>query len=75
MKGVEGALLLNAVASLVAAIGTIINGARSSARGAKTEQKLEALHLSTNGLSERNEAIARKLGVAEGKAQERQEKP
>jgi flagellar biosynthesis/type III secretory pathway protein FliH len=35
---------------------------------AKTEVKLDALHKSTNGLSERNEAIARKLGIAEGTA-------
>jgi hypothetical protein len=70
MTGVEGALLLNAAASLVAAIGTIVNGARSSARGAKTEQKLEELHISTNGLAARNEEIARKLGVEQGKQEQ-----
>jgi hypothetical protein len=44
------------------------NGRKSAERGKDTEKKLEALHKSTNGLSERNEAIARKLGVEEGTA-------
>lgn len=34
-------------------------------------EKVAEVHLSTNGLSERNEAIARKLGVAEGTAAEK----
>lgn len=32
---------------------------------------IEAVHKSTNGMSERNEQIARKLGVEEGKATEK----
>lgn len=34
-------------------------------------RKIEAVHQSTNGMSERNEQIARKLGVEEGKAEEK----
>jgi hypothetical protein len=37
----------------------------------KNGQKLNAVHKSTNGLSERAEALAKKLGIAEGKEQER----
>jgi hypothetical protein len=33
--------------------------------------RLAEVHKSTNGLSERNEAIARKLGIEEGKATEK----
>lgn len=34
-------------------------------------RKIDAVSESTNGLSQRNEAIARKLGVAEGTAAEK----
>jgi hypothetical protein len=37
----------------------------------KNGQKLNAVHESTNGLDKRNEAIAKKLGVEEGKAAEK----
>jgi hypothetical protein len=47
---------------------TYSNGRKSAERSAVQVQKLEEIHISTNGLSERNEAIAKKLGIAEGTA-------
>jgi hypothetical protein len=49
--------LLTGVAALYAAI-----------MGARNSKKLDEVHKSTNGLAARNEAIAKKLGVAEGTA-------
>lgn len=37
----------------------------------RNSRKLDAVHKTTNSLAERNEAIAKELGVAEGKAAER----
>ena len=37
----------------------------------KNGQKLNAVHRSTDGLAERAEAFAKKLGIEEGKAQEK----
>ena len=49
--------LLTGIAALYAAVMGVRNG-----------KKLDEVHKSTNGLAERNEAIAKKLGVAEGTA-------
>jgi hypothetical protein len=45
---------------------TYRNGKKGDARGMVVGAKLEELHKSTNGLSERAEQLARKLGVEEG---------
>lgn len=58
-------------AQILTAIGVLGGVAVSWRNGRKLDsqgQKIEAVRRSTNGLSERNEAIAKKLGVAEGKA-------
>ena len=49
--------LLTGIAALYAAI-----------MGVRNSKKLDEVHKSTNGLAERNEAIAKKLGIAEGTA-------
>jgi hypothetical protein len=75
----QGPAWIVAIAAVTNVYLTHRNGKKSAERGKETEEKLAQLHKSTNGLSERNEAIARKLGVAEGTAtgleQGRQEHP
>jgi hypothetical protein len=53
--------------SLLAAIGGITSPI-VIAMIARQTSVLKEVHKSTDGLSERNEAIARKLGIAEGTA-------
>lgn len=60
----EGAQLLTALA--VAA--TFVRGWMADRRA---DRKLDALHVTTNSLAERNEAIAKKLGIEEGRAAEK----
>jgi len=67
MTWTELSQLLTPVGVLAGVWVSYVNGQKMNRQG----DKLEALHRSTNGLSERNEAIARKLGIAEGKEQEK----
>jgi len=60
MSGAEIAQLVTAIASLIAAVGTYLNGRR-----------IKEVQKSTNGLTHRLEDIARKEGKAEGVAQEK----
>jgi hypothetical protein len=78
MTGTEIALVIAACGTLVTALTsaygvlvTIRNAQEAREQRGVIVSKLEAVHQSTNGLSERNEAIARKLGVAEGTAAEK----
>lgn len=75
MTGTEVALILGQVAVLVTAIGGLIVQLRSNQKVGeqlnRQDEKLEAVHTSTNGMASRNEAIAKKLGIAEGKAEEK----
>jgi hypothetical protein len=64
----QGPAWIVAIAAVTNVYLTHRNGKQSAQRGTETKKQLSDLHQSTNGLSERNEAIARKLGVAEGKA-------
>jgi hypothetical protein len=64
VTGTEVALIITASSAMVTSLGGMIVGLRNS-------RKIDAVHKSTNGLSERNEAIARKLGVEEGKREEK----
>jgi hypothetical protein len=62
-------------AQLMTAMAVCGNVAVSWKNGRKlTDQgkRLEAVHVSTNGLSERAEVLAKALGVAEGKATEKE---
>ncbi len=52
---------------LITAVGVLTSAALSWRNG----RKLDEVHKSTNGLSERAEALAKKLGVEEGKAAEK----
>ena len=65
----QTALILTAcgtlLSSIVAAIGVVFS-VRNSRKLDVNNDKIDAVHRSTNGLAERNEAIARKLGVVEG---------
>jgi hypothetical protein len=81
MTPTEIALIIAASGTVINAITGALN-LLVSRRGVKVSennsQKLDstidvvlAVHESTNGLSQRNEAIARKLGVAEGTAAEK----
>jgi hypothetical protein len=67
VTGTEIALIISAsgtfLSAVVASIGAIISLSNS--------RKLDAVHQSTNGLSERAEALAKKLGIEEGKAAEK----
>jgi hypothetical protein len=67
VTGTETALIISACGTFLTAL-TSAYGVMVSQRNSRT---LQELHASTNGLSERNEAIAKKLGIAEGKATER----
>jgi len=71
----QGPAWVVAGVAVVNAYLTWRNGRKSAERAKETvqrdikvDEKLDALHKSTNGLSERNEAIALKLGIAEGTA-------
>ena len=67
-------MTISEIAQLLTALAVCGNVAVSWRNGRKLSEqarKLEAVHDSTNGLSERNEAIARTLGVAEGAAAEK----
>lgn len=55
-----GGTLLTSVVSAFNALVALRNG-----------RKLDAVHKSTNGLSERAEVLAKKLGVEEGRAAEK----
>lgn len=57
--GGDVALIITAVSSLIAAIGTLLNA-----------WNIRRIETNTNSISSRNEAIAKKLGIAEGKAAE-----
>jgi hypothetical protein len=48
------------LSSLVAAIGAVVSLGNS--------RKLDEVHKTTNSLAQRNEAIAKQLGIEEGKA-------
>jgi hypothetical protein len=52
---------------LITAVGVLTSAVLSWRNG----RKLDEVHKSTNGLSERAEALAKKLGVEEGKAEEK----
>lgn len=66
---------LTALAGLLVSLGNrrvaLENARDTNEKIGRVETKVEEVHRSTNGLSERNEAIAKKLGVAEGKAAEK----
>jgi hypothetical protein len=64
MSGTEIALIMAASATLV----TSVAGAVISLRNAFNIQRIER---NTNSISQRNEDIAKKLGIQEGKAAER----
>jgi hypothetical protein len=66
--------MLSDVAQIISAVGGIVSPivlvmlTRQNKEIKVQSEKLEAVHLSTNGLALRNEAIAKKLGVEEGTA-------
>jgi hypothetical protein len=73
--------LLTSIAACLAAVGSVTAvavafcGMRISQRNSHKIDagavKLEQVRKTTNGLSERNEILARHLGIAEGKATEK----
>lgn len=67
----EFAQLLTALAVCGNVCVSWLNNRKLSAQA----RKIDAVSESTNGLSQRNEAIARKLGVAEGTAAEKASHP
>lgn len=81
MTGTEIALIIAACGTVINAITgamTLLVSRRGVKVSENNSQKLDstiagvaAVHESTNGLSQRNEVIARTLGVAEGTAAEK----
>jgi len=67
VTGTETALVISACGTFLTAL-TSAYGVMVSQRNSR---KLTELHESTNGLASRNEAIAQKLGIAQGKAEEK----
>jgi hypothetical protein len=61
MTGGELAQVITSLATLVGVVGSVAVSLRNS-------RKLDEVHKSTNGLAARNEAMAQKLGIAEGTA-------
>ena len=59
------------LAQIITSIATLIGVIVSAVVSLRNGIKIDAVHKSTNGLAQRNEAIARKLGVEEGKATEK----
>ena len=64
MTGTEIALIITACGTLL----TAVTGAVGIFVSLRNSRKLDEVHKTTNSLAERNEAIAKELGVAEGKA-------
>lgn len=58
-------------AQLLTAFAVAATFVRGWAADRRADRKLDELHRTTNSLSERNEAIAKKLGIEEGRAAER----
>jgi hypothetical protein len=56
----EVAQMITAVAAVGGVFASLRNG-----------RKIDVVHQTTNSLAKRNEVIARELGIAEGKAEER----
>lgn len=82
LRMVAAAFLVNdwpqiilAVSTLVTSIGAVIiglrNGAKSEKRSHVTNARIDEVHELTNGMSKRNESIAKALGVEQGKAEEK----
>jgi predicted exporter len=67
MTWTELSQLLTPVGVLAGVWVSWLNGQKMN----RQRDSIAELHRSTNGLSERNEAIAKKLGIEEGKASER----
>jgi len=65
------AVLVTSIATLLGVIFTFVLQLRTQAHVAATAEQVKKIELNTNSLSQRNEAIAKKLGIAEGKAQEK----
>jgi hypothetical protein len=72
MTGTDIALVITAFSTLTGVVGGIIVQIRgqNEARQDRAQMKVQLteVHNSTNGLAARNEAIAQKLGVAQGTA-------
>jgi hypothetical protein len=74
VTGTDIALIITSCGTFLTAITSafgVVVSQRNSRKLDSTIAVVAAVHESTNGLSQRNEAIARKLGVAEGTAAEK----
>jgi uncharacterized membrane protein len=64
MTGGEIALVITSIGTLITSIGSVLVSLRNG-------QKLNEVHRTTNSLAQRNESIAKQLGVNEGRAAEK----
>lgn len=71
MTGTEVALVMTAGGTLLSSVVSAFMALKNRSISLENGRKLDAVHQSTNGLAARNEAIAKKLGVEEGKAAEK----
>jgi hypothetical protein len=72
VTGAETSLVITAVVTGVATLLTSIAGfIKVLRRQDQTDNNVQRLEQNTNSISERNEAIAKKLGIAEGKQLEK----
>jgi hypothetical protein len=64
----EFAQLITAIVVAGNFVVSLINGRKTD----RNSQKLDEVHKTTNSLAQRNEAIARQLGIAEGKQSQKE---
>jgi hypothetical protein len=64
VTGAELAQVITALATLVASVGAFLVSLRNS-------RKIEEVHRTTNSLSQRNEQLAKDVGIAIGKKEEK----
>lgn len=68
----EIATLLLSIATLVTAIAGLIQVIKANRKSDRNSAQIAEVHKTTNSLSERNEAIATKLGIIRGVELEKQ---
>jgi len=71
MSLTEVSLLIGQSAALVTALAAALSSWRNSRKIDASAQDVKRLEKNTNSISERNEAIAKQLGIVEGKATEK----